>query len=101
MSASEQPAGDPTRYPAAAEARAAAKLDHPHIVPVYDVDEVDGQHYFTMQLLTGGTLQQWLQQGPLPPGQAAALVRRLAEAVQHAHERGVVHRDIKPANVLI
>src|SRR5262249_46253851 len=83
------------------EAKATAKLDHPSIVPVYDVDEIDGQHYFTMQLLSGGTLQQRLQQGPLPPAQAATLVRQLAEAVQHAHEYGIIHRDIKPGNVLI
>src|SRR5438309_2127345 len=97
MSASEQPAGDHTRYAAAP----AGKLDQSHYVPIYDVGEIDGQHYFTMQLLTGGTLQQQLQQGPLPPGPAAALVRRLAEAVQHAHERGIIHSDLKQLNVLI
>ncbi len=84
-----------------AEARSAARLDHPHIVPIYEIGEVAGQRYFTMQLLTGGTLQQRLQAGPLSPHPAAGLVRGLAEAAQHAHAHGVIHRDIKPANVLI
>src|SRR5262249_5804142 len=64
----------------------------------YDVDVIDGQHYFTMQFLSGGTLQQRLQQGPLPPAQAATLVRRVAEAGQHAHQRGIIHPDSQPGN---
>src|SRR5262245_28633431 len=83
------------------EAQAAAKLDHPHIVPVYEIGEVEGQYYFTMQYLAGGSLQERLQQGPLSASEAASVVRRLAEAVQHAHERGIIHRDIKPGNVLL
>jgi eukaryotic-like serine/threonine-protein kinase len=83
------------------EAQATMRLDHPHIVPVYEIGDVAGQHYFTMQFLPGGSLQQRLQQGPLPFAQAAAVVQGLAEAVQHAHRRGVIHRDIKPANVLL
>jgi hypothetical protein len=83
------------------EARAGATLDHPGTVPIYDIGEVDGQHYFTMPLLTGGTLADRVRKGPLPPAVAARLVRQVAEAVQHAHERGVIHRDLKPANILL
>jgi hypothetical protein len=83
------------------EARAAAALDHPGIVPIYDIGEVDGQHYFTMTFMAGGSLQQVLAGGPLPAAVAAALVRQVAEAVQHAHEHGVIHRDIKPHNILL
>src|SRR5262245_36422702 len=68
------------------EARAAMALDHPGIIPIYEIGEVDGQHFFTMQFLPGGTLQHRVQQGPLPPREAAAVVRQLAEALQHAHE---------------
>src|SRR5262249_17363019 len=60
------------------EARAAAALDHPHIVPIYDVGAASGQHYFTMQLVPGGSLQQLLAGGPLPPAEAARLVREVA-----------------------
>jgi WD40 repeat protein/serine/threonine protein kinase len=83
------------------EALAAAGLDHPGIVPVYEVGEVDGVHFFTMALVYGGNLHQRLADGPLPPKQAARLVRQVAEAVQYAHDRGVVHRDIKPRNILL
>src|SRR5262249_46750070 len=83
------------------EARAAAALDHPGIVPVYDIGEVDGQHYFTMQLLAGGSLADRLRGGPLPPPEAARLVRQVAQAVQHAHGHGILHRDLKPANILL
>jgi serine/threonine protein kinase len=83
------------------EARAAANLDHPGIVPVYEVGETDGHHFFTMSLVPGGSLHQLLADGPLPPRDAARLVRQVAEAVQYAHEQGILHRDIKPHNILL
>jgi serine/threonine protein kinase/formylglycine-generating enzyme required for sulfatase activity len=83
------------------EARAAAALDHPGIVPIYDVGEAEGRHYYTMPFLSGGSLQQALATGPLPPKVAASVVRRVAEAVQYAHQKGIIHRDLKPANVLL
>jgi|GEM_PF-945879 len=84
-----------------AEANAAANLDHPGIVPIYEVDEQDGQHFFTMALVNGSNLAERLRQGPMPPREVAWLVRSIALAVQHAHDKGVIHRDLKPANVLL
>jgi tRNA A-37 threonylcarbamoyl transferase component Bud32 len=83
------------------EAEAAANLDHPNIVPIYEVGEWEGQQYFSMGYVEGGSLADRLAGGSLSPREAAALVRPLAEAVQFAHDRGVVHRDLKPSNVLI
>jgi serine/threonine-protein kinase len=83
------------------EARAAATLDHPGIVPISDIGEIDERHYFTMPLLTGGSLAERVREGPLPPRLAAQVMRQVAEAVQHAHERGIIHRDLKPANILL
>ncbi|MBL9114489.1 MAG: serine/threonine protein kinase [Verrucomicrobiaceae bacterium] len=82
------------------EAEAVARLRHPHLVTIYDAGEADGQAYYTMTLAEGGTLSSRLKDGPLPPRAAAELVSCLAEAVHHAHARGVLHRDLKPANVL-
>ncbi len=84
-----------------AEANAAAHLDHPGIVPIFEVGEQDGQHYFTMALVHGSNLAERLRQGPMPPREVATLVRSIAVAVQHAHDKGVIHRDLKPANVLL
>ncbi len=84
-----------------AEARAKALLDHPNVVPVYEVGEAEGLPYFVMALVEGGSLQQRLAAGPLPAGEAASLVRHVAGAVQHAHDRGVLHRDLKPSNILL
>ena len=84
------------------EASAVAGLDHPGIVPVYEVGEVEGHPFYSMALVEGGSLQQLLQrQGPLEPREAVRLVRQVAEAVQHAHDGGVIHRDIKPHNILL
>jgi serine/threonine protein kinase len=82
------------------EAQAAARLRHPHIVQVYEVGEHDGLPFFSMEYVEGGSLDDRLGT-PWPGRDAAALLRSLAEAVQHAHEQGVIHRDLKPANILL
>jgi tetratricopeptide (TPR) repeat protein len=84
-----------------AEATTAAQLQHANIVQVFEVGEHHGQPFFSLELVEGGSLADHLKGEPQPPGEAAQLVRTLALAVHHAHERGVIHRDLKPANVLI
>lgn len=84
-----------------AETEAVAKLDHPNIIPIYDVGEMYGQPYFTMKLIEGGSLGDRLKKGPLPVREAAQMMVKVARAVQHAHERGVLHRDLKPGNILL
>jgi serine/threonine protein kinase len=83
------------------EARAAARLQHPHIVQVYEVGERASGPYLALELVSGGSLAGRLADGPLPPRVAAELVATLAGAVHYAHTHGVVHRDLKPANVLL
>jgi eukaryotic-like serine/threonine-protein kinase len=83
------------------EAEAVARLRHPHIIQIYEVGEWQGQPYFSMEYVADGNLAQRLARGLIPPREAAELLRTLAEAMHHAHARGVVHRDLKPANVLL
>ncbi len=83
------------------EAEAVAGLRHANIVQVHDVGDVDGRPYFTMEFVEGGNLAQKLAGTPQPAGQAAALVATIAEAIQVAHESGVIHRDLTPANILL
>ena len=83
------------------EAEAAARLDHPNIVPVYDVGEADGRPFYSMKWIAGRNLADHLGGRPLPPREAARLVAAVARAVGYAHDRGVLHRDLKPANILI
>lgn len=82
------------------EARAMAALDHPGILPVYEVGDADGMPFFSMKLADGGTLAERLKRGPMPAKEAAALMIQLARAVHHAHQHGVLHRDLKPGNFL-
>src|SRR5207249_4160584 len=99
-----------------AEAEAAANLDHPNIVPIYEIGEHEGQHYFSMKLMEGGTLADLISaecgmrsaelkkpawQSVGWTRQSAGLVSTIARAVHHAHQRGVLHRDIKPTNILL
>ncbi len=83
------------------EAEAAAQLEHPGIVPVYDFGEHEGRPYYTMPFIEGYSLASRLAQGPLENALAADTVRAAAEAVQYAHDRGIVHRDLKPGNILV
>jgi WD40 repeat protein/serine/threonine protein kinase len=83
------------------EAQAVARLDHPHIVPIFEIGTADGLPYFVMGLVDGGSLKQRLADGPLPPRVAARLLQQVAEGVHHAHEHGVIHRDLKPHNILL
>ncbi|MFM7109031.1 MAG: protein kinase domain-containing protein [Planctomycetaceae bacterium] len=83
------------------EAEAAARLDHAGIVSIFEVGEHEGHPFYSMQLVEGTTLSRRLAAGPLPPREAAALLAKVADAVQAAHDRGVLHRDLKPSNILI
>jgi serine/threonine protein kinase len=83
------------------EAEAAARMQHPHIVQIYEAGEHEGRPYFVMELVEGGSLERHLAGRPQPALVAAQLVQRLALAVEHAHAQQVVHRDLKPANVLM
>ncbi|HEY7329544.1 MAG TPA: tetratricopeptide repeat protein [Gemmataceae bacterium] len=83
------------------EARAVARLQHPHIVQIHEIGEHDGRSFLCMELVHGGSLADKLAAGPLPFRQAAELAELLARAVHYAHEQRIVHRDLKPANVLL
>ena len=84
-----------------AEAEAAARLQHPSIVPVYEVGEHDGQPYFSMKYIEGTTLARRIAEGPLPPRDAAELLVPVCRAIAEAHRHGLLHRDLKPSNILI
>lgn len=84
-----------------AEATAAASLDHPNIVPIHEVGAHEGQSYFSMKFVEGGTLQFRAAEFQADPRKAAALMVKVARAVQHAHAKGILHRDLKPGNILL
>ncbi|MEQ9406100.1 MAG: protein kinase [Fuerstiella sp.] len=83
------------------EARAAGQLKHTNIVPVHEVGQHEGRHYFTMAFVEGRSLGEAIRDETLAPRTAAEIVRVTAQAVHYAHEQGIVHRDLKPANVLL
>src|SRR5215831_16877784 len=83
------------------EAKAAASLDHPCIVPIYEIDERDGQCYFSMKFVEGGQLDEVVKHAPMSIRQAVELVVKVARTVHYAHEHGILHRDIKPGNILL
>jgi tetratricopeptide (TPR) repeat protein/tRNA A-37 threonylcarbamoyl transferase component Bud32 len=82
------------------EAETVARLDHPNIVKIHEFGDLDGQPYLALEFVEGGSLASKLT-GPLAPRVGAALIKSLARAVGHAHDRGIVHRDLKPSNVLL
>src|SRR5688572_24564446 len=83
------------------EARAIAALNHPHIVTIYSVDEVDGIHFLTMELIEGESLVQLIPDGGLAVDRTLAIGTAIADAIAAAHDKGIVHRDLKPANVML
>jgi TolB-like protein/tRNA A-37 threonylcarbamoyl transferase component Bud32 len=83
------------------EAEAAASLDHPNIVPIYEVDERDGSCYFSMKFVEGGQLDEVVRHAPISIRQAAKLIAKVARTVHYAHQHGILHRDIKPGNILL
>ena len=84
-----------------AEAAATASLEHPGIVPVYEVGDIDGRPFFSMQLIEGRTLMEKAKGNPLPQRRAARIVSKVARAIAFAHRQGVLHRDLKPSNILL
>jgi serine/threonine-protein kinase len=83
------------------EARVLAHLEHPNVVTVYGVEEVDGRRFLAMELVAGQTLAQRLERGAMPLSEALAIAVQIAAALEAAHARGVIHRDLKPSNVLL
>src|SRR5947207_10912357 len=83
------------------EAEAAARLEHPGIVPIYEVGEGDGSCYFSMKFVEGGQLDEVIRREPMAPRRAAGLIAKVARTVHYAHEHHILHRDIKPGNIMI
>jgi WD40 repeat protein/tRNA A-37 threonylcarbamoyl transferase component Bud32 len=83
------------------EAEAAGNLHHPNIVAIYEIGQEDDQHYFSMEYVEGQNLAALVRDQPLPARRTAQLVEKIARAIHHAHQRGILHRDLKPSNVLI
>ena len=83
------------------EAEAAASLEHPGIVPIYEVGERDGPCYFSMKFVEGGQLDEVVKRAPMSIRQAAEFIAKVARTVHYAHEHGILHRDIKPGNILL
>jgi len=84
-----------------AEAEAVARLQHPNVIQIHEIGDHDGQPYFSLEFVEGGSLDRFIKGTPQPPRESAVLIRTLALAMQVAHDAGIVHRDLKPANIMM
>ena len=82
------------------EARAAAALNHPHIITIYEINEHDGQTYIAMEYVEGQTLKEKISHGPLPVADVIEIATQICDGLSAAHKQGIVHRDVKPQNIL-
>ncbi len=99
LTSAATPLSSPHRF--SREARALGKLNHPNIVAVHDSGEANGLYYFVMEYVDGVNLRHLLREKSLPPKEALAIVPQVCDALQFAHDEGIMHRDIKPENILI
>src|SRR5437016_1500297 len=83
------------------EARVLASLNHPNIAAIHGLEEIDGRHFLVMELVPGETLADRIQRGAIPVEEVLPIAKQIAEALEEAHDKGVVHRDLKPANVKV
>ena len=83
------------------EAKVLASLNHPHIAALFGLEEHDGRHLLTMELVGGETLADRIARGPIPVDEALPIARQIADALEAAHEQGIIHRDLKPANIKV
>jgi serine/threonine-protein kinase len=83
------------------EALAAAKLNHPNIIPIYEIGDFLGREFFCMKLIEGESLSERLSRGPMPPHRAAKMMADISHAIDYAHAQGILHRDLKPSNVML
>jgi len=94
-------ASDTDRQRFEAEADAASRLNHPNIIPIYEIGEHQGRSFFCMKLITGQSLSERLSRGPLPPQRAAKIMNEISDAISFAHQNGILHRDLKPSNIML
>src|SRR6187549_626271 len=83
------------------EAKTLASLNHPHIAQIYGLEKSSGVQALVMELIAGEDLSQWIARGPIPFDEALPIAKQIAEALEAAHEQGVIHRDLKPANIKV
>jgi serine/threonine protein kinase len=94
-------ASDTDRQRFDSEALAVARLDHPNIIPIHEIGEFQGRSFFCMKLIQGQSLSERLERGPMPPQRASKIMAEISDAIEYAHQQGILHRDLKPSNIML